>query len=205
MLNIAIAEDNALWFDMIKENLLPGLDLPYTITHELSTVTDLECFDGQTDLILFDLIYNRKDCSPFIAKWEKEYPHLKVLINSSYINFTNFQLCLHRNVFGFLYKGDPIADLIIQASKGIMAISPNIREEVFEALEHAEAPDFFTLSQREMVVLKMVSLGMENHEIAEATARSIKTIQAQRSSALHKSGAKNMIHLISLAKDRGLI
>ncbi|HEX7867540.1 MAG TPA: response regulator transcription factor [Variovorax sp.] len=75
-----------------------------------------------------------------------------------------------------------------------------------EAMRHfAPAEANALLSSRELKVLWLISRGWSNREIAEATHRSINTIEAQLKSMYRKLGVKSRTQAIREAMKHGLL
>jgi DNA-binding CsgD family transcriptional regulator len=60
------------------------------------------------------------------------------------------------------------------------------------------------LTPRMLEVLRCASQGMSQRESAKALGVEISTISTIRAHALHRLGARNMLHAVSLAYERGL-
>lgn len=61
------------------------------------------------------------------------------------------------------------------------------------------------LSAREMTVLRWMSCGLENSEIAEQLVLSSETIKSHASAVFRKLGARNRAHAVSLGYRMGLL
>lgn len=75
-------------------------------------------------------------------------------------------------------------------------------------LHRKQKPDPFTevhLSQRELKVIKYLSLEMTNEEIAKEMYCSIRTIEGIRQELIHKVGVRNAIGLILYAQKNNLL
>lgn len=68
------------------------------------------------------------------------------------------------------------------------------------------APDYISLfSKREMSVIRLIAEGKKSSEIAEMLGISIKTVNTHRRNILSKSDGHNIIEVISLMKEFGLV
>ncbi len=72
-------------------------------------------------------------------------------------------------------------------------------------LEHAPAALASPLSSRELKVLCMIAGGSTNRQIADATHRSINTIEAQVKSMYRKLGVRSRTQAVREAMQRGLL
>jgi len=86
------------------------------------------------------------------------------------------------------------------------ATAPATVDADVEAMQHfAPAEANALLSARELKVLWLISRGWSNREIAEATHRSINTIEAQLKSLYRKLGVKSRTQAIREAMKHGLL
>lgn len=86
------------------------------------------------------------------------------------------------------------------------AAAPATVDADVEAMQHfAPAEANALLSARELKVLWLISRGWSNREIAEATHRSINTIEAQLKSLYRKLGVKSRTQAIREAMKHGLL
>ncbi len=85
------------------------------------------------------------------------------------------------------------------------AQAANVADDV-EAMQHfTPAESSALLSTRELKVLWLISRGWSNREIAEATHRSINTIEAQVKSLYRKLAVKSRTQAIREAMNQGLL
>ncbi len=81
----------------------------------------------------------------------------------------------------------PIPDSFIRFETGLMNLGP-----------------LDTLSRRELEVLALISQGLTTDQIAKDISRSVKTIEAHRSSIARKLGVKNRVQLAEIARKAAL-
>lgn len=61
------------------------------------------------------------------------------------------------------------------------------------------------LSGQEFRTLQYIARGFKDHEIAELTMRSKRTIESHRMNMIKKLGAKNCAHAVSVAYKKGIL
>ena len=61
------------------------------------------------------------------------------------------------------------------------------------------------LTKREIEVVRLVSHGHKNREVAEKLGISVKTVETHRSNVMNKLALRNVVELIRYAIQKGLI
>jgi DNA-binding NarL/FixJ family response regulator len=151
----------------------------------------------QPDLILMDLnmpIMDGIEASNLIAK---QFPSMKVLVLSSFSDLSHIVPALQSGVIGYMLKDvepDQLAEAIRSAYKGNVQLHPDISAALLNQLApsektvnepvRSELSD--TLTPRELEVLKLLTKGMSNREIASALTVAEKTVKTHVSSILSK-------------------
>jgi DNA-binding CsgD family transcriptional regulator len=103
----------------------------------------------------------------------------------------------HENAFQMLHEARQIADRLGMAELRSRLASMNADARVSELAQG--------LSRREVQVLRLMTRGKSNQEIAQAICRSPNTVANHVRNILHKLGAANRTEAAALAARRGLI
>jgi DNA-binding NarL/FixJ family response regulator len=114
---------------------------------------------------------------------------------------------------GYLLKSatpEQIIDGVKAASQGESLISPRIAARIVERMRHAGARDrrreiAHVLSEREVEVLRLVSEGQENAEIAQALFISPRTVKNHIANILQKLHMENRIQAAVFAARSGIL
>jgi DNA-binding NarL/FixJ family response regulator len=107
----------------------------------------------------------------------------------------------------YVLKSEAIDDLVdaIQAAlSGERFVSPAVRGRRSVVSARCAALDASVLSQREILVLRLLAEGKRNAEIAEALAISVKTVETYRGRLMHKLGIDNLPGLVKFAIRAGI-
>ena len=136
-------------------------------------------------------------------------PDVKVLIVTICNNDLYPARLLQVGASGYLTKGATMEEMI-QAIRAVYSgqryISPEIASRL--AFKHvsdtAESP-FESLSERELQVMLMITMGMKVQEIAERLCLSPKTVNSYRYRIFDKLKVKNDVALTLLAIRHGLV
>ncbi len=136
-------------------------------------------------------------------------PDIKVLIVTICNNDLYPARLLQVGASGYLTKGASMEEMVqaIRAvNSGQRYISPEIASRL--ALKHVNDGDespFEALSERELQVMLMITMGMKVQDIAEKLCLSPKTVNSYRYRIFEKLKVKNDVELTLLAIRHGLI
>lgn len=136
-------------------------------------------------------------------------PDIKVLIVTICNNDLYPARLLQVGASGYLTKGASMEEMVqaIRAvNSGQRYISPEIASRL--ALRHVNDGDespFEALSERELQVMLMITMGMKVQDIAEKLCLSPKTVNSYRYRIFEKLKVKNDVELTLLAIRHGLI
>ena len=189
--HIIIVDDHPLFRDGLKQTLTLGLDDPEVI--EVGTIQDLNNhLIGNTniDLILLDLFIPGVQEFSGLIHLRQQHPAIPIAIISATDTHETIHRCLELGALGFIPKTLPIEDVLA-------AINLILNGEIW--LPETYDPDrkvgdknaetmarLGTLTPQQKRVLKMLSEGMLNKQIAYELSVSEATIKAHVSAILKK-------------------
>jgi NarL family two-component system response regulator LiaR len=140
-------------------------------------------------------------------------PEMRVLVLTVASDDADVAAALHAGACGFLAKDTPIDNLVVAiraASSGAAWLSPRAAEVVLGRLrsvsaeQQAEPSALEHLSARELDVLKLIALGMENAEIATELSISPRTAKNHVSNILAKLGLPSRVQAAVYAVRQGV-
>lgn len=136
-------------------------------------------------------------------------PDIKVLIVTICNNDLYPARLLQVGAAGYLTKGATMEEMV-QAVRAVHAgqryISPEIASRLaFKHVSDTNESPFDTLSERELQVLLMITMGMKVQDIAEKLCLSPKTVNSYRYRIFDKLKVKNDVELTLLAIRHGLL
>lgn len=136
-------------------------------------------------------------------------PDMKILIVTICNNDLYPARLMQLGAAGYLTKGASM-DEMVQAIRAVHAgqryISPEIASRLaFRHVANVSESPFDKLSERELQVMLMITMGLQVHEIAERLCLSPKTINSYRYRIFEKLKVKNDVELTLLAVRNGLI
>lgn len=190
--------------------------------HEISVVFDVEngkellqaLQQHEVDVILLDLELPVMSGGEAYEKIKIKYPGLKVIVLSSHFKDLYVIEYIKKGVSAFLNKNSRAAK-IVDAIKSVyetgryfdMAVSLILAKAATNSALtpiSSERPDL-NLSLREIEIIKYISLGKQNTEIAELVSLSVRTVEWHRLNIGKKTGCRSLPELISFAIQNNLI
>jgi DNA-binding NarL/FixJ family response regulator len=146
------------------------------------------------DVILIDLQLPDMDGSEAIARIKADWPEARFLVLTSYDTDDRVPRAVRAGAQGYLLKGVP-KDELYQAVRAIYQgnslLGPGIAPKLLQVYRQTE-PDpseLDRLSQRELKILRLVSDGERNKEIAAQLDISERTVKFHINSIFQKLGA----------------
>ena len=136
-------------------------------------------------------------------------PDIKVLIVTICNNDLYPARLLQVGASGYLTKGATMEEMV-QAIRAVHSgqryISPEIASRLaFKHVSDTEESPFEALSERELQVMLMITMGMKVQEIADKLCLSPKTVNSYRYRIFEKLKVKNDVELTLLAIRHGLV
>ncbi len=133
--------------------------------------------------------------------------HVKIMMLTMHDSPEIIVPCITAGVHGYMLKSEKNAD-IAAAIKHLYQygfyFSPEIAKDLALTLRKYKESNI-QLTQRELDVLQSLYQGGNTKEIAEALFISPHTVESHRKSLIQKFEAKNSVHLIYLALQRGYL
>ena len=163
------------------------------ISSYLSTQTDIEVVgEGESgkdaiakahelnpDLILMDLVMEDMDGIEATTQIKKDFPHIKVVMLTSYIEDNEVYRALDAGVDSYILKttsASGIADAIRKTHQGEAVFEPEVLVKMRNRMKQ-RAELYEMLTEREMEILLLIAKGYSNQEIASASHITIKTVK----------------------------
>jgi two-component system response regulator NreC len=169
----------------------------------------------QPDVVLLDLSMPGLSGLEALEMIGKVSPESRVLVLTMHDDESYLRKALGAGAAGFILKKAADAELIsaIRAvARGEVYVHSAMTRELLESLvtsnnlaEKSKNDAWEKLSRREQEVLRLVSLGHTNAEIAEQLSLSVKTVETYRARGMEKLGLRSRAALVKYALSRGLL
>lgn len=213
-IKIGIVDDHQL----LREGLISLLKNHPEITVVFEAENGKEALQAlqshEVDVLLLDLELPVMSGGEAYEKIKTKYPKLKVIVLSSHFKDLYVVEYIKKGVSAFLNKNSR-ATKIAEAIRSVYETGRYFDTAVALILAKAvtnsaptptiqERPDL-NLSLREMEIIKHISLGRQNMEIADLLSLSVRTVEWHRMNIGKKTNCKTLPELISFAIQNNLI
>ena len=209
---IVIADDHSLIRQGLKT--LMRSDSSLRIIAEASNGKELlECLRHEPpDMVILDITMPHLNGIEAVGKIRKLFPVMAILILTMHSGSHHFYQAMAAGAHGYLIKDDSDSELLaairtIRSGKPYISsqLSPEVTGEVIAGFRDSSKSPFFTLSEREKEVLRLVVRGYSSRLIGETLNLSPRTIDHHRASLLKKFKLKNTVDLVNHVVSNGLL
>jgi DNA-binding NarL/FixJ family response regulator len=201
-IRVLVVDDHPLMRDGIVSMIdaEPGMSV---VAQASNGIEAIECFiRHRPDVTLMDLQMAKMDGVTAIQTLCRDYPGARILVLTTYKGDAQAVRALNAGACGYLLKS-MIRKELIEALRGALRgrkqIVPEVAAEIgFHALDEP-------LSDREIEVLKEVSAGRANKQVAAKLDLSEETVKTHMRNILAKLNAQDRTHAVMIALQRGII
>jgi len=159
----------------------------------------------QADVILLDLELPGIDGVAAIPRLLEVLPNGQVVVFTAYATDQRVFGAIRAGAKGYLLKGASTAEIaraIRATHAGESYLEPRIAGKL---LQEVRAPRHTGLSQRELGVLRLITAGMSNKQIARSLSITERTVKFHVTSILKKLDADNRARAVAIALESGLL
>ncbi len=164
---------------------------------------EVYCMTGNIDIVLMDVITadgaNGLDAA---EKIKKKYPNIKIVIVTSMPECSYINRAKSIGVEGFWYKETSKESLISIMDRVINGENVYPKEIQIVKIGIANSNEF---TKKELVVLRLMTGGYSNQEIADKLNVSLNAIKKHISNMLEKSCLRSRTELAVKARETGLV
>ena len=200
---VLIVEDQNIPSELFKIYIESSEDFEHVLSISNASLDLSVCQSNEIDLILMDVMtdlgHNGLDAAEEI---KKKYPKIKVIIITSMPEYSWLRKARKIGVDSFWYKDgqrNSLLDIMKRTMNGEHIYpdeTPVVR--IGEATNH----DF---TERELDVLKELTTGDTNAEIAKRLFISVATVKSHIQHLMEKTGFKTRTELVSEARGLGIV
>jgi DNA-binding NarL/FixJ family response regulator len=163
------------------------------------------------DIVLMDIRLPGKSGIDACEEIKRFAPETKVIMLTSYAEDEMLFSAIKAGASGYVLKqidSEGLIKSLEAVSRGEASLDPAVTQRVFQevrkAVKEEEAASFANLSQQEKMVLKLVSEGRTNREIAQALYLGEGTVRNYVSSILSKLSVSNRAEAAAYAVEHNL-
>lgn len=209
-IRVMITDDHLI----VREGLRLILETADTLEVVGEAVDGAECLrlvpEHQPDVILMDLQMPRMDGITAIEHLRKDFPHIAIVILTTYNEDDLMIRGLQAGARGYLLKDSSRANLldaIHAAAKGETLLKPEILTRVLAPRPApkpvSSPPAASAITEREHEVLLATARGERNKEIAYRLGITERTVKAHLASIYQKLGVDSRAAAVAVAAQRG--
>ena len=138
----------------------------------------------------------------------ERFPHIQVLVLTSFIDDELVQAALEAGAIGYLLKDASIHEIangVRSVAQKQTVLAPEVMQRLMHVRNHADKEELYRLKSRELEVLRLMVEGLTNIEIAERIMLSKATVKYYISSIFEKLGVSTRTEAVVLAMQHHLI
>lgn len=170
-----------------------------------------DCSRTKPDVVLMDVLFRGERLGIHATgELKKRQPNAKVIIFTEFPDDETLQSAVKAGASGFLLKKevqDP--DIIVNAIRtvhhGDAYLTPSMTAKILKVVRRLTDKDKYELTKRELEILKLVTDGKDNKEIANILDIDIRTVANHVSNLLFKMSAKNRTEAAAIGRREGLL
>ena len=201
-IRILAVDDHSLLRDGIAKLLAaqPDMELVAEASNGLEAIEQFRVH--RPDVTLMDLQMPEMNGVDAIIAICGEFPRARIIVLTTYVGDVQVLRALKAGARGYLLKNllrKELLDTIRLVHAGHKRIPPDVASQL---AEHATDED---LSEREIQVLRLISGGNANKEIAAQLAITEETVKGHVKNILAKLGANDRTHAVTIGLKRGII
>lgn len=206
MIRVLLVEDQALIRDGIKVMLSLEPDLQVVGTADNGATAIEQATALQPDIVLMDLQMPVMDGRAATSIICDRFPTIKVLVLTTFDDDENITAAMHAGAKGYLLKDMPseeLAQAIRFVYKGYTQMGPGLLEKMLAktpttpSVKQEKTPqqNLSNLTNREQDVLRLISMGATNREIAQELFISEGTVKTHVTHLFNRLNLKNRSQL----------
>jgi len=160
----------------------------------------------QPDVILMDLMMPVKNGVQAIGEITQRYPHIRIIALTSFKDDDLVFAALRAGAASYILKDattEALAQAVRDAVEGRVTLAPEALQALLRATEHSRPRA--DLTEREVEILRLMTQGLTNNQIADALTLARSTVKFHVSNILSKLGAVTRTEAVALAVQQKLV
>lgn len=204
MIKLGLADNHPVVHFGIKSYFKDHADIVLTgIVDNFDMVTEM-LKRKDIDVLVLDLELEGLSSINLLKSLIKEFPKVKFILFSNLNEQVYAPNAIKAGCFSFVHKSvklDALANIIVKVNRGAVIFSESVRKNMALIAKQPKSERLYRkLSSREIEVLRYLSNGKKNKEIAEALTLNEKTISTYKLRLLAKLSVTNLVDLVNKAK-----
>jgi DNA-binding NarL/FixJ family response regulator len=209
---VLIVEEQLLIRDSLERLLStrPNTEIVVEAADDKAAVSDVKA--KAPDVVIFDIDLPHENGMELLAHCKEAAPLAKFIVLTSRMEPALIQKALDLGVSGYISKMNggsdllPAIDTVLGGSVYLCPVTTTVYVKHSQQREHGlEAAVRFSISPRELEVLRCIVRGLRNKEIAAELGIGIKSVETYRSRVMKRSGSSTPAELVRFAFKQGLV
>ncbi len=203
MIKVAIVDDHRVLTEGLRGLIAEsGIATVVGVAHSAAECRLSMAF-WKPDVVLLDVGLPDINGTDLCKELKTQFPEMNILALTTHHEYTVVRQMLDNGASGYLIK-NAMADEVIAGIEAVALGKTFLCHEIDLLMKRPSEKNIW-LSQRERDLLRLISEGLTNGEIAEKIFLSPETIKGYRKNLLLKLGAKNTAVLVKMAIEQKLI
>jgi DNA-binding NarL/FixJ family response regulator len=204
MIHVAIVDEHKIITDGL-EHLINESDTARIVGKAYSVAGCWELLkSGPPEVLLLDISMPDGNGIDLCAKIKEKYPHVKVLMLTSYGELATITRALDAGANGYVLKNS-MPEEVLEGICTVVADERFLCEDVNVLLRNNNGSNPLELTRREMELLQLIAEGYTLPELAEKMCLGIQTVRSYRKNLNIKLEAHNTAQLLQNAKALKLV
>lgn len=205
MSTILVIDDHPAFRMVIKMQLMQLLGVEDVVEADNGQVAVEMARIHTPELAILDLDIPRISGLDVIPRLKLVHPPIRVMVLSGHDPATFAPRAMRSGVHGFVGKSQDMKEIMrgveaVLAGYTVFPVTANGGGMAFAGGAEGEEAKIGLLSDKELVILQMLSKGMSNKAIGDALFISNKTVSSHKTRIMHKLGVKSLVELVDLAR-----
>lgn len=204
-LRILLAEDHKTVREGVKLLVNSQPDMEIVGEADDGEIALVQAEELRPDIIILDISMPRMNGLKATRRLRAKYPELKLLTLSRHTDDGYLQQLVAAGANGYVLKQSApnhLINAIREVAQGNAYLDPTLAKKVMGG--YASRPALRGENQRELTdreteVLRLISLGYSNKEIAGSLDLSVKTVEVHKANAMRKLGISGRIAIVKYA------
>ena len=213
-IKVYLADDHQMLIEGMKAVIKTNADFE-VVGFSLNGVNLIDnAIEAKTDILVMDINMPEKDGLQVLKELSKSKMFFKVIILSSYDDLKLVREVIELGAKGYLTKqcvAESIVEALHEVQNGEEYFCRTMREKIFESFSQEDENNDIeiiptaSLTERELVIIKLIALEYSGKKISEKLFISTNTVETHRKNLLKKLKVKGSIGLVKYAIKNNLI
>ncbi len=207
---MVVCDDHTLVREGLRRVLME--DPAIEVIADVGTSADAieACRRHKPDIVLLDVTLPDGSGIAAIQKITEVSPESRILMLTMHEDVAYLREAFAEGAMGYVLKAAADVELlhaVHEVSRGVRYVHPTLGAALLEPppAEAGEGALVSNLSEREKEILRYLSLGYTNPEMAEMLSLSVRTVETYRWRLQQKVGLRSRAELVRLAREAGLV